>query len=47
MLDIETWMVGKITLVCVGAEWRGFTSLGKVPCSGKVCRVGNPKMRFP
>ena len=31
MLDTETWMVDKITLACVDAKWRGFTSLGKVP----------------
>ena len=31
VLDTETWMVDKITLACVDAKWRGFTSLGKVP----------------
>ena len=35
VLDTETWMVDKITLACVDAKWRAFTSLGKVPCSGR------------
>lgn len=46
MLVVETWMVDTVTLACVDAEWRGFTSPGKVPCRGKVCCVGNIKARF-
>ena len=46
VLDTETWMVDKITLACVDAKWRGFTSLGKVPCSGRRAVLGTPRWGF-